>query len=96
MSQVDVKVSDAAEFREKRDHAEALGLSVERARFFGSWETNNGEPVFLSGECEIEKVGHTYFHLSLVSPNGREVTPCKPADATSTRDAGHVWVKFSE
>lgn len=93
---VKVKVESAQEFRDAQKHANALGLSLDAAWFGGNWESNDGEAVFLGGtQHEIEKVGRTYFHLTLSGPDGDEIVPCAPARGDSYNSAGYISLTFT-
>lgn len=95
--EVTVTVESAAEFKEAKRHAEALGLGLKEWTFRGSWRSNGDDPVFLrAGSYEIEKVGREYFHLHIRTDNGEEVVPCKPAPhPEEDRRDGQLRLTFS-
>lgn len=46
--------------------ADKLGFSPVGYMASGDWETNHGEPVFISGETiEVDKIGHKYLYAEI-------------------------------
>jgi hypothetical protein len=77
------------QYREAKSAGADLGLSVSDNDFFGSWQSDDGHPVFLRGGETVEKVGQKYLH---VRADG-ELIPVEPTDGASGR--GRVRITFN-
>lgn len=77
------------QYREAKSAAADLGLSVSDTDFFGSWDSDDGHPVFLRGGETVEKAGRKYLHIRVDG----DVVPVEPTDGASGR--GRVRITFN-